>query len=196
MATSANTITAQAEEFIAVIDELVRIRLSGKYAGTDPTGLLIRLNTLAKQLWPDTDFDIVEPPGKSSDFPKHGNLWEILRVECPRTREKIVSQLKRWKVKAAELAEKGRPLTENATEEIPPERQTPPLTLRQMAECFGAGITPKKLRKMIDDGHLKVKKIHRQSFVFDTNDLPDYVKKKRESRKLRLSSQKLLPHNI
>ncbi|MBA7663220.1 hypothetical protein ES703_71259 [subsurface metagenome] len=58
---------------------------------------------------------------------------------------------------------------------IPPERKSAPLSLTQMATHWGGQMTAKKLRAMIDAGTLRVEQINRQTFVFDTDKLPDYV---------------------
>ncbi len=58
------------------------------------------------------------------------------------------------------------------------EHKSAPLSLTQMATYWGGQITPKKLKSMIKNGNLKVEQINRQTFVFDTETLPDYVRNK------------------
>jgi hypothetical protein len=47
-----------------------------------------------------------------------------------------------------------------------------------MALYWGGQMTSKKLKSMIESEKLKVEQINRQTFVFDTETLPDYVKDK------------------
>jgi len=63
----------------------------------------------------------------------------------------------------------------SASQEIPCEHRSAPLSLKRMAELWGGDITAKKLRAMIDNRRLHVDRINRQTFVFDTRDLPSYV---------------------
>ena len=63
----------------------------------------------------------------------------------------------------------------SASQEIPPEYRSAPLSLKRMAELWGGDMTAKKLRAMIDNHRIRVEKINRQTFVFDTRDLPSYV---------------------
>jgi len=65
-----------------------------------------------------------------------------------------------------------------ASQEIPPEFRSAPLSLRRMAELLRGDMTAKKLRAMIDNGRPRVEKINRQTFVFDTRDLPKYASDK------------------
>ncbi|MHC4068755.1 MAG: hypothetical protein ACYSR8_04145 [Planctomycetota bacterium] len=65
-----------------------------------------------------------------------------------------------------------------SSEEIPPERKSAPLSLSRMAQYWGGEMTSKKLRAMIESGSLKVIKINRQTFIFDTEYLPAEVIRK------------------
>ncbi|MHC4068756.1 MAG: hypothetical protein ACYSR8_04150 [Planctomycetota bacterium] len=69
-------------------------------------------------------------------------------------------------------------ITSDDNEKILPERKSAPLSLTQMATYWGGQMTPIKLRSMIKNGHIKVERINRQTFVFDIEKLPDYVKDK------------------
>ena len=63
----------------------------------------------------------------------------------------------------------------NGTIDIPPERKSTPLNLIRMAQYWGGDMTVKKIRSMINGGQLRVIKINRQSFIFDTKLLPKHV---------------------
>lgn len=63
----------------------------------------------------------------------------------------------------------------SASHGIPPEYRSAPLSLKRMAELWGGDMTAKKLRTMIDNGQMPVEKINRQTFVFDTRNLPDRI---------------------
>jgi hypothetical protein len=66
----------------------------------------------------------------------------------------------------------------SASQGIPPEYRSAPLSLKRMAELYGGDMTAKKLRIMIDNGRIPIETINRQAFVFDTRKLPDYVVEK------------------
>ena len=60
---------------------------------------------------------------------------------------------------------------------IPPERQSPPVSIQRMANCWGGDMTAKKLSGMIRSGRVKAKKLNRQTFIFDTKYLsPETIK--------------------
>ncbi|MHC4152581.1 MAG: hypothetical protein ACYSSP_10865, partial [Planctomycetota bacterium] len=64
------------------------------------------------------------------------------------------------------------------SEKIPSESKSPPLSLKEMAGHFGKNTTVPKITAMIRSGSIKVEKINRQSYYFDLETLPAYVRKK------------------
>jgi hypothetical protein len=75
----------------------------------------------------------------------------------------------------AEEQAKKETVTDSPDIEIPPERRSAPLSLTRMAQYWGGEMTPRKLKAMIGGGSLKAKQLNRQTFVFDTKDLPEKV---------------------
>jgi hypothetical protein len=61
---------------------------------------------------------------------------------------------------------------------IPSDRKSVPLNLKQMAGYYKGGMTPKKLKAIIQMGTLTVETLTRETFVFDIAQLPDYVREK------------------
>ena len=60
---------------------------------------------------------------------------------------------------------------------IPSEYQTSPVTMKELAKVWG-GMTTRKLSVLMKSGLKKFKKINRQTYVFDTRYLPNYVVEK------------------
>jgi len=61
---------------------------------------------------------------------------------------------------------------------IPSERKSAPLSLTRMANYWGGEMTPKKLKYMIKNQYIGAEQINRQTYVFDIEKLPDWVKEK------------------
>jgi len=113
--------------------------------------------------------------GTWSNWTLDRNLWDST------TR---LSFLRNWQERARRLLEtkhanlgNGHDASPNDVA-IPAERMSPPMSLKTMVEFWGGDMTTKKLRQMINNGHIKVKEINRQTFIFDTLLLPAHVKEK------------------
>lgn len=61
--------------------------------------------------------------------------------------------------------------------EIPQDRQTRPMTLKEMATFWGGGMTPEKLKTHILKGIVRAVPLTRQAYVFDIKSLPGSVVK-------------------
>lgn len=70
----------------------------------------------------------------------------------------------------------------NGCSRIPLKRQTRPMSLREAGRLMGYKGSPKnvakRVRRMIDDGSIRVMEENRQTFIFDTKDFPDVNYKK------------------
>lgn len=101
-----NSIATMLNEFIDISDELIKIKCERDYrSGT--RGLGIRLNTLAKQLWPEMRFTKNNSPYRFKDFPRHLDLPSIMRDQFPNRPERIIRRLELWKSKAQALLSAG-----------------------------------------------------------------------------------------
>lgn len=99
-------------------------------------------------------------------------MWQIHR-DGDSLRYQLLAEQKEAE-KPAE-AEQKTDLPKKLEADIPAAHRSPPLSLTRMAECWGGDMTPKKLRNMIKSGSLRVIKLNRQTYVFDTKYLPDEV---------------------
>jgi hypothetical protein len=89
-----------------------------------------------------------------------------LKAESPEKFEEI----------QAEIANKKK----KTSKRIPSESKSPPLSLKEMAGYFGKSTTVPKINTMIRNGSIEVEKIHRQSYYFNLDTLPKYVREKIE----------------
>jgi len=90
----------------------------------------------------------------------------------------VVEDLDAWIKKAESLslsAAKKKQEEPPASARIPPKYRSAPLSLTRMADLWGGDMTAKKLSAMVKNQRIHVKEINRQTFVFDTRDLPGYV---------------------
>lgn len=66
---------------------------------------------------------------------------------------------------------------------IAPDYQTPPVTLLRMAALMGGDMTRHKLRMMINRGTYSAIQLNRQSWIFNTQQLPQRIVKEIRERK-------------
>jgi len=67
-------------------------------------------------------------------------------------------------------------LAQDTADDIPGEHRTSPMSKQELARLWGPEMTAKKITAMIKAGNLKAIKQSRQTFIFDTNDLPQRVR--------------------
>ena len=108
---------------------------------------------------------------------KYRELLEEFAVEFKVAHIKFVTSAEAEQSASQKPAGAGRKteIDKEAQKEIPPERKTVPLSLSRMAQYWGGDMTPIKIKSMINTGILKVIKLGRQSFIFDTKLLPKHV---------------------
>ena len=90
----------------------------------------------------------------------HGQSDQANGYKAPQQSEKIATDI---------------PPMEQEASGIPPNHQTPPVTLKQVAEAIGGDVTRHKLRKMIDIGAYHAIQINRQTWIFDTRQLAERI---------------------
>lgn len=66
--------------------------------------------------------------------------------------------------------------------QIPAEFKSAPMSLKELAGCFGQGTNASKIRTMMRIGSIKFEMINRQSYFFDLRTLPQYVQDKIKER--------------
>lgn len=86
-----------------------------------------------------------------------------------------VNGLDEWIEKAESLLLVEPEERASTASKIPPKHRSAPLSLKRMAALHGGDMTARKLKAMIKNGRFRVETINRQTFVFDTRDLPNYV---------------------